>query len=911
MSNAPLYSDDRQVIAAPPANTTVLDYDFEIRSEAAMRVLRERGGATETLTLNVDYVFPTGPGDESGGSLQLVMPSLDGDVYTMQGHSPVERRSDFLPGLAFATAKINADLDYLTMIAQEQRRDVAAVEAGLPVLTEALRTESQQRSAADAAETAARLAADAAIVADYRARLVDYVNQGNVPIYATIDIIRGADGAGLTIPEGQPIYVYGQAAVEDGLGGFFVPADTGSSRFFDDASGQRFWWLSRPGLPSAAGSDDLLEFERNATRYARRVEDLFAERNVLTVATPDDIAAVDTAFPAPVINVLGHPTSPPASIAWERVDTEPTFPLKRTDAKGRHYRPKRGLYKLEEFGPLKPGGNMNAAWNDFVAIAKEDYFGVCQLPIYPVYSEERLTRIFDAPPSTASYKPYTTFGIFGVSNGLRQSQIVFPEGVTDAGIYIEPQANNQVGGGAGFTILSEQPAHADDDPATDALASNTSGIGLEVVANVTPGGAGWGSPRQPSWVWDMINVGGSLPFGGKIRGRWKAGFRFENLWIPRISNAWANTNLFYDKQYKQKFFEAGNGFTFLNCYGPQWFNIDYAGPWDTGILALFNAASWDGEGVFGKRFGGAGGPRRGVYIDHTSPVHATGYIKGFGGYLSDFDINAFETAMYVGNLAGLFISEGTLLLGIPPSVNPGQLTYDAETFLQLHNTRNVTVRGVKIPMGGHYTSPTKKSTAVKFTGDAMYNTIDDLTVRANGYGIVDETTGGDGQNYVDRYTPNGTPSIGTGNLQPGYEIVDNGRLTGPAVKKTAVPTLNQATPATGVTYAVQTANYVYDPRRKRCKLWGRLTVGDVGTGGAGATSLVIPGMPLPASPGDQIVRVEQATGFGAAAPSNGVMLNSAIALYIRAASGNSGGALPWANVQAGSSFLFEAEYRTA
>ncbi|TCD15141.1 hypothetical protein [Oricola cellulosilytica] len=124
MTETPLPLNDRFVDLSPAAGTTVLAYDFELTAEAGLKVTRIRAGVRETLVNGVDYVFPTGIGDASGGSVQLGVSSLAGDRYILFGDIEPARLSDFLASRAFDTAKINADLDVLTIIAQEQRRDI-------------------------------------------------------------------------------------------------------------------------------------------------------------------------------------------------------------------------------------------------------------------------------------------------------------------------------------------------------------------------------------------------------------------------------------------------------------------------------------------------------------------------------------------------------------------------------------------------------------------------------------------------------------------------------------------------------------------------------------------------------------------------------------------------------------------
>ncbi|EKF43334.1 hypothetical protein NA8A_04863 [Nitratireductor indicus C115] len=100
--------------------------DFELTREDGLTIIRERAdGSRSQLTLGIDYSFPSGLGNETGTSIELVAASLEGDRYILIGYHPEERLSDFLASISFDTNKINAQLDALTLIAQEHRRDLS------------------------------------------------------------------------------------------------------------------------------------------------------------------------------------------------------------------------------------------------------------------------------------------------------------------------------------------------------------------------------------------------------------------------------------------------------------------------------------------------------------------------------------------------------------------------------------------------------------------------------------------------------------------------------------------------------------------------------------------------------------------------------------------------------------------
>lgn len=115
---------DRLTLLSPVAGSTDLAYDFELTRPDGLAVIRKRGGATSTLALGLDYSFPSGLGTPAGGTLSLLVPSMDGDEYQLAGLHPEVRLSDFIASQAFQAAKFNADLDALTIVAQEHRRDI-------------------------------------------------------------------------------------------------------------------------------------------------------------------------------------------------------------------------------------------------------------------------------------------------------------------------------------------------------------------------------------------------------------------------------------------------------------------------------------------------------------------------------------------------------------------------------------------------------------------------------------------------------------------------------------------------------------------------------------------------------------------------------------------------------------------
>jgi hypothetical protein len=116
--------NNRITILAPPGGTTVLGWNWPLKAESGMTVVRRRAGSDYTLQNGGDYRFPNGLGTDGGGTLELWAPTVAGDRYVLLGSTIEERISDFRPNEGFATAKQNADLDQVTRILQEHGRDI-------------------------------------------------------------------------------------------------------------------------------------------------------------------------------------------------------------------------------------------------------------------------------------------------------------------------------------------------------------------------------------------------------------------------------------------------------------------------------------------------------------------------------------------------------------------------------------------------------------------------------------------------------------------------------------------------------------------------------------------------------------------------------------------------------------------
>lgn len=139
-----MLDNDRIIQATAVGAETQFPYDFPIKAAADPVVKRRVGDTITTLVLNVDYSV-TGVGDVGGGQIVLdvgVFPTgaTAGDEYTIFGDQVVKRAaaSDFAKGGDFFASTINAQLDDLTRISQDLKRDTDASVRKDPAITETL-----------------------------------------------------------------------------------------------------------------------------------------------------------------------------------------------------------------------------------------------------------------------------------------------------------------------------------------------------------------------------------------------------------------------------------------------------------------------------------------------------------------------------------------------------------------------------------------------------------------------------------------------------------------------------------------------------------------------------------------------------------------------------------------------------
>lgn len=116
-------SNDRRTTHAPAAGTTFLATDFPVLDETDLVVKRTRASVTTTLVLDIDYTL-SGIGNDGGAFVTLAAASLADDSFQLDGESAADRVSDYDPEQTPSGDQMDADLNRLTHLAQENRRDI-------------------------------------------------------------------------------------------------------------------------------------------------------------------------------------------------------------------------------------------------------------------------------------------------------------------------------------------------------------------------------------------------------------------------------------------------------------------------------------------------------------------------------------------------------------------------------------------------------------------------------------------------------------------------------------------------------------------------------------------------------------------------------------------------------------------
>lgn len=120
----PLEENDRFQISTAAALQTEFQINFPFQLAADITVLRTVDDVTDLLTIGDDYTI-VGENEPSGGTLTLTEECEGGEVITRLGDATIARLMNVTLGGKYSTRQIEADLDRLTIIAQEHRRDLA------------------------------------------------------------------------------------------------------------------------------------------------------------------------------------------------------------------------------------------------------------------------------------------------------------------------------------------------------------------------------------------------------------------------------------------------------------------------------------------------------------------------------------------------------------------------------------------------------------------------------------------------------------------------------------------------------------------------------------------------------------------------------------------------------------------
>lgn len=118
--------NDRRTLLSPSAGTTLLQTDFQVLDELDLLVKRTRAGITAALAIDTDYTL-SGIGLEAGCFVTLLTPTLADDSFVLDGNTQAERVSDYDPNQTPSGDQIDGDLNRITHILQEQRRDIDGI----------------------------------------------------------------------------------------------------------------------------------------------------------------------------------------------------------------------------------------------------------------------------------------------------------------------------------------------------------------------------------------------------------------------------------------------------------------------------------------------------------------------------------------------------------------------------------------------------------------------------------------------------------------------------------------------------------------------------------------------------------------------------------------------------------------
>lgn len=121
-------ANDGQISITATGGETTLNFDFLIYASSDLLVRkRATDGTLTTLAITTDYTVPGGSiNNPAGGTINLVVAATAGEVYTLASDVAESRAADFQQAGDLKASTLNADLDKLTRISQQLRRDIDA-----------------------------------------------------------------------------------------------------------------------------------------------------------------------------------------------------------------------------------------------------------------------------------------------------------------------------------------------------------------------------------------------------------------------------------------------------------------------------------------------------------------------------------------------------------------------------------------------------------------------------------------------------------------------------------------------------------------------------------------------------------------------------------------------------------------
>ena len=122
MPIATIAENDRKERFIATAGQTVFPYDFPIYAAADLQVRRERAGAITLLTLGTDYSV-TGVQNQTGGNVVLTTGATAGDIIVILSAMSTARAAQFVNGGDLAAATLEAELNRIRILFQQNARD--------------------------------------------------------------------------------------------------------------------------------------------------------------------------------------------------------------------------------------------------------------------------------------------------------------------------------------------------------------------------------------------------------------------------------------------------------------------------------------------------------------------------------------------------------------------------------------------------------------------------------------------------------------------------------------------------------------------------------------------------------------------------------------------------------------------